>query len=114
MSLNRYTALRSASRLFILCVSFTLLGWVACPGLRGHARDWIPFGPLHAHASVGMPPSDGTQLPEPIRFGQPVKPNVVPAQHRTSIAFSPDGKKLAWVYHTPDKGANDGGGLMIY
>jgi WD40 repeat protein len=63
---------------------------------------------------VAWPRSNIAQLPEPVRLGQPVKPSVFPEQHRTSIAFSPDGKKLAWVYHTSDKAANDGGGLMVY
>ena len=34
--------------------------------------------------------------------------------HRTSIAFSPDGKKVAWVCHQPDRAPNDGGGLTIH
>ncbi len=53
--------------------------------------------------------------PEPIRLGRPVEAVVaVPVQHRTSIVFSSDGTKLAWMHHQPDRGPNDGGGLMIH
>src|SRR5438128_824060 len=59
-------------------------------------------------------PPISAQLPEPVRLGQPVKPVAAPSLHRTSIAFSPDGKKVAWVAHQPERAANDGGGLLIH
>ena len=53
--------------------------------------------------------------PEPIRLGRPVESVVVvPSLHRTSIVFSPDGTKLAWMHNQPDRGPNEGGGLMIH
>jgi WD40 repeat protein len=51
---------------------------------------------------------------EPVRLGQAVKPVAAPSLHRTSITFSPDGKKVAWVFHQADRAANDGGGLVIH
>jgi WD40 repeat protein len=54
------------------------------------------------------------QQPEPIRLGVLTKFSGAAPFHRTSIAFSPDGKKVAWVSHTPDRGPNEGGGLVIH
>jgi WD40 repeat protein len=55
------------------------------------------------------------QQPEPIRLGRPAEATVaVPALHRTSIVFSPDGSKLAWMHNQTDRGPNEGGGLMIH
>src|SRR5438309_9877541 len=56
----------------------------------------------------------GDKLPEPVRFGRAVKSSEVPGLHRSSIAFSPDGKKLAWMHHVPDIPDPKDGGLLIH
>ena len=61
--------------------------------------------------SISLVPA---QPAEPVRLGQPVTKITVPTPHRTSIAFSPDGAKLAWMHNQPDKEPNDRGGLLIH
>ncbi|HYV36167.1 MAG TPA: WD40 repeat domain-containing protein [Gemmataceae bacterium] len=56
----------------------------------------------------------GDKTPQPVRYGRPVTATPAPALHRTSIAFSPDGKKLAWLHTLPEKAPNDGGSLLIH
>jgi WD40 repeat protein len=55
----------------------------------------------------------GDKIPEPKRFGQPRKIYEAPKQHRTSIAYSPDGKKLAWVHHQAEETAEEGGLAVV-
>src|SRR5262249_54967394 len=56
----------------------------------------------------------GDQPSEPVRFGRAVKTSEVPSLHRSSIAFSPDGKKLAWMHYVPDTPDPKDGGLVIH
>ena len=65
----------------------------------------LPFVP---HAATA-----GDQAPEPKRLGQVRKQYPHNAQHRTSIAFSPDGKKLAWVHHQFEGSSHTDGGMAI-
>ena len=56
----------------------------------------------------------GDKLPEPARFGRAAIKSEVPSLHRTSIVFSPDGKKLAWMHYVPDAPDPKDGGLLIH
>src|SRR4051812_13677807 len=61
-----------------------------------------------------LPSQSGNKIGEPIRLGRPAMATSAPGLHRTSIAFSPDGKKLAWVHVLPEIAPNDGGRLLIH
>ena len=56
------------------------------------------FPPLSLLMAWGLAlPQQGGDQADPIRLGRPVQSVEVPAWHRSSIAFSPDGKKLAMI-----------------
>jgi WD40 repeat protein len=55
----------------------------------------------------------GAQVPMPQRLGQARKIYDHPTLHRTSIAYSPDGKRLAWVHHQIEGGSPEEGGLAV-
>jgi WD40 repeat protein len=57
------------------------------------------------------PASAGDKGLEPQRLGQPRKNYEPTSLHRTSIAYSPDGKKLAWVHHLAE--SPEEGGLAV-
>jgi WD40 repeat protein len=61
---------------------------------------------------VPMVPA-GDRGPMPQRLGQPRKIYDHPTQHRTSIAYSPDGKRLAWVHHQSEGASPEEGGLAV-
>ncbi len=56
----------------------------------------------------------GEKMAPPQTFGTVVGPSAFPALHRGSIAFSPDGKKLAWMHHAPDAADPKEGGLYLH
>ena len=55
----------------------------------------------------------GDKGPMPQRLGQPRKIFDVTTEHRSSIAYAPDGKKLAWVHHQGEGGSPEEGGLAV-
>jgi WD40 repeat protein len=64
--------------------------------------------------NISGPQPASDKLPEPLRLGVPVKEIEVPSIHQRSIAFSPDGKKVAWMHYQAERAPNEGGGLLIH
>jgi WD40 repeat protein len=71
---------------------------------------------LVALAALAVVPAAraGDKMPAPQTFGTASQKSAHPDIHRGSVTFSPDGKKLAWMYHTPDAADPKEGGLEVH
>jgi WD40 repeat protein len=76
------------------------------------AMSWM-LHPLWVLLALNFTPA-AAKPPEPVRLGVQVKEIEVPTVHQRSIAFSPDGKKVAWMHYQAERAPNDGGGLLIH
>jgi WD40 repeat protein len=82
------------------------------PFFRGITMTWT-LHPVWVFLVLNFAPGTSQGL-EPVRLGVAVKEIEVPALHQRSIAFTPDGKKVAWMHYQAERAPNDGGGLLIH